>query len=174
MSYFSKRQIPYLVILFLLVTNISTVITTIVKNNKYIITETQRIDEQVQIPSSGIGRFFRDQLDLNSDQHFQFRDFRKVYHKKGVELTMAMQNKRIELLNELAKEQSDTLKLHSISEDIGSLHADLKHETFHYYLNLKSVCTKKQKNKLFEIFKSILNTESVINLPINRNFPTDK
>ena len=66
--------------------------------------------------------------------------------------------KRHELLVELAKEKPDTTVLLTISNEIGTMHSQLKMATNNFYLNMKSVCTPEQQAKLNEIFEAILDS----------------
>ena len=146
------------IIVFLVVLNLST-IGTIVYHIYFSGEEngSEVVVEQVDVPDRGLGRFFRQQLDLTPQQHVQFRNFRREFHAKANKVTNELQEKRNEFMTELGKEHSDTKKLHKLSEEIGELHAELKHLTFEYYLQMKSVCDREQQEKLYIIFRSMMN-----------------
>ncbi len=115
------------------------------------------VAEQIDVPDKGLGRFFRQQLNLTHKQHIQFRKFRQQFHKKANVVTDELQLKRNEFMDELGKDSSDTDKLHQLSLEIGALHAELKHLTFEYYLQMKNICNKEQQEKLHTIFQSMMN-----------------
>lgn len=147
----------------LVVTNIST-IGTIIYQTYF----KQNEQEQIKIPNNRFGRFFRDELNLNYEQHQQFRNFRRKFHKNANILKNQMQTKRNEMIFQLGKEKSDTAYLHELAKEIGNLHEELKHLTFEYYLNMKSVCDKEQKEKLHRIFKVMINEKAEIKMPKKR------
>ena len=147
------------IIVFLVVLNLSTIGTIIYhiysskeeEGNEVVV-------EQVDVPDRGLGRFFRQQLNLTSEQHVRFRNFRREFHAKANKVTNELQEKRDEFMNELGKEQSDIERLHELSKEIGELHAELKHLTFEYYLQMKNICDKEQQQKLYIIFRSMMNS----------------
>ena len=157
MNYFKQNKISIWIIIVLLATNVST-ITTVLYNKNQNKKESQNSVEIV-VPDNGLGRFFRDELDLTGDQHQQFRSFRLDYHINARKIAVLLKAERSEMLNELSVENSDTTKLHQIADEIGELHKELKHLTFEYYLNLKNICTSDQREKLFSIFNSMQNSE---------------
>lgn len=120
---------------------------------------------QIDIPDSHLGRFFRDELSLNYEQHEQFRDFRQKFHKQANILSNKMQVNRNELITELGKENSDTVYLHALAREIGEMHEELKYLTFEYYLEMKNICTDEQKEKLFQIFRAMINKDDQIEMP---------
>lgn len=157
MNYFKQNKISTWVIIILLATNVSTIAT--ILYNKSTGKKSVRDSEEIFIPDRGLGRFFRDELDLTIDQHRQFRSFRQDYHIKASKITRQLKEKRSEMLNELSAGNSDTNNLLLIADEIGELHKELKHLTFEYYLNLKEICNENQREKLFAIFNSMQNSE---------------
>jgi Spy/CpxP family protein refolding chaperone len=169
MNYFTKRKVVIWLIVILLITNISTLGTFTYK--AYISESTIDIDttSQIEIPRRRMGRFYRDHLDLNREQHFKFRDLRQNFNSRAREITRQMADKRREMLQELSASSSDTLKLNHISEEIGKLHKELKQETIDYYLNMKKLCSPEQQKKLSEIFNAMNNSEVEIRPRMRRN-----
>ena len=80
-------------------------------------------------------------------------------------VNLLYQTKRNELMTELGKENSDTIFLHTLAIEIGDMHNKLKHLTFKYYLEMKNICTDEQKEKLFQIFKEMMNQDAEIKMP---------
>ena len=153
------------IIVILAVTNISTV-GTIVYHLYFQENVVQNSNlDQIDIPESHLGRFFRDELDLNSNEHQQFRNFRQNFHEQANILTNKMQIKRNEMMTELGKENSDIIYLHTLAREIGNLHTELKQLTIEYYLKMKNICTPEQTEKLFQIFNAMINQEAEIKIP---------
>ena len=147
-----------IIIIFLGLLNLST-IGTIVYHLKFGGDEQKETEvEQIDVPDTHLGRFFRQQLGLTHQQHIKFRQYRRQFHKKANMVTEQLQEKRNEFMEELGKKHSDTKKLHELSQEIGDLHAELKHLTFEYYLQMKSICNEEQQKKLYSIFWSMMNS----------------
>jgi len=157
MNYFKKNKISTWIIIILLATNISTITTVLYNKNQ--IKQAIQNSEEIFVPDNGLGRFFRDELDLTRDQHEQFRSFRQDYHLNARKIAKQLKEERSEMLKELSEEKSDTNKLHQIADEVGELHRELKHLTFEYYMNLKGICTESQREKLFGIFNAMQNSE---------------
>ena len=56
-----------------------------------------------------------------------------------------------------------------IANEIGMLHSKLKFQTYKHYLDMKSICTEEQEEKLIKIFKSMLYKEDSFMSPRHRN-----
>lgn len=173
-----NKNILIWIIVILAVLNISTIGTIVYRryfsensfrNNSFRnnINHKNKFDEN-KIPDRHLGRFFRDELDLSREQHEQFRYFRRKYHRQAYIIKSEMQSKRNDIMRELSKEVSDTLCLQNIADEIGGLHIEIKHLTFKYYLEMKSICDDKQKEKLFKIFNKMANKNADINMPNRR------
>ncbi len=164
-----NRSILIWIIVILALTNLSTIGTILYR--AYFQESTVQYDnsEHIEIPNSRIGRFFRDELNLNYEQHQQFRNFRQKFHREANILADEMQLRRNELMIELRKEKSDSICLHKLAREIGNLHSELKHLTFEYYLEMKNVCTDEQKEKLFQIFNSMTNQGNEFKMPYKKH-----
>ncbi len=162
----SNNKILIWVIIILAVTNISTVGTIIYHNYFQQATDcNEETTNKIDVPDTRLGRFFREELNLSNEQHQQFRTFRRNFHYKANNITQKMQILRNDMLTELKKENSDTVYLHKLAKEIGNLHTELKHLTFEYYLDMKNVCNDDQKEKLYQIFNSMMNKNAEIKMP---------
>ena len=148
------------IIVILAVTNISTIGT--IAYRVYFQENTAAIEEEeeIEVPDGRKGRFFRDELGLDNEQHLKFRAFRRNFHRQANRITHELNIKRSDLIAELGKENTDTTALHTLASEIGNLHTDLKHLTFEYYLEMKDVCNDEQNKKLFRIFNAMINSEA--------------
>lgn len=98
------------------------------------------------------GRYFRDRLDLNRDQMTRFRDFNFSFRQNARDINVKLGNIRREMLAEMSSENTDTVRLSVLSDSVGLLHAQLKKETYTYYMNFKNMCNREQKEKLDQMF----------------------
>lgn len=126
--------------------------------------------KQVVVPTNHLGRFFREELALSNEQHIAFQKSRQHYHKNSDILLEKMGDNRNDLLTELGKAKSDTNKLNTLSKNIGNQHTELKNLTIRYYLDMKEVCNEKQRVKLFQLFKKMVNTDQNITMPEEKNY----
>ena len=111
------------------------------------------------------GRYFRDRLELTADQMNQFSKINQSFRSEAFSIQDQLAVIRKNMLEELSAEKSDMSKLNRLSTELGSLHSRLKVISFQYYLNIKELCTKEQKMKLKEIFKTFFETETPIGNP---------
>jgi len=121
--------------------------------------------EQTNIPGEQRTRFFKDELNLDTEQLDQFREINRTFNRtaRGIERNLSIL--RESLILELGNTTPDSLRLDRIAAEIGDYHRELKKVTTTFYLNMKSICTAEQQTKLYNIFQSMLNKDSQVNLP---------
>lgn len=122
-------------------------------------------EEQTTIPGEQRARFFRDELNLDASQLDQFRTINRTFNRTARGIEMDLAQLRQSLIDELGKQNPDSIQLNKLAADIGENHRELKQVTTTFYLNMKTICTEEQKVKLHSIFQSMLNKDSQINLP---------
>ena len=62
----------------------------------------------------------------------------------------------------MGKVEPDTVRLNTISREIGDHHEQLKKLTVNYYLKMKSVCDDNQQVKLNAIFREMVQKEDTV------------
>lgn len=168
-TYFSKYGILFWLIIILLVINISAITTIFfgisIRDRK----DTKFFPPKAEYHRQHEGKFFCQSLDLNEEQQQLFEKARHKFFSEAKKIAGQMHKKRVEFINELASDEPDTLKLQEIAKDIGSLHSKLKFQTYRHYLEMKSICTKEQEEKLIKIFKSMLYKEDSFMSPRDRH-----
>lgn len=125
----------------------------------------QMQETAIKVPSERRTRFFREQLNLNTEQLNSFRELNRDYNKTAWQITHQLEMLRRNMVQELGKENSNEKALKAISNQIGELHTELKNKTIEYYLGMKKVCNKNQQEKLNEIFISMLKKNEDVSLP---------
>jgi Spy/CpxP family protein refolding chaperone len=161
----TKYRISIWIIVILVATNLSTIGSFYYHRIMETKTTETKQENQNEIPGEQRTRFFRDQLNLNSEQLDEFRDINRAFNRtaKGIELHLAQL--REDLINELGTQNPDSTRLNQMAIEVGNNHRELKQVTTTFYLNMKRICTDEQQEKLHEIFQSMLNKENQINLP---------
>lgn len=157
------------VIVLLILLNL-TIVGTILYNKRGITNYKAQDNKELVMPTNHLGRFFRDELNLTNKQHREFQNIRHEYHEKSDNIIEKMEQNRNAILTALGEEKSDTLILNKLSKDLGSLHSELKNLTIEYYLNMKGICNEKQKVKLFQTFKAMVNSNDMITMPEEKNY----
>ncbi len=118
-----------------------------------------------EVPAQQRTRYFREQLNLNPRQVGIFRNLNRNFNHTAWQIQHQLSELRMEMVNEMGKEQSDTIKLDEIANSIGELHKELKKETISFYLAMKRESTEEQREKLHAIFISILQDKEDVDLP---------
>ncbi|HZL08976.1 MAG TPA: periplasmic heavy metal sensor [Prolixibacteraceae bacterium] len=157
------------IIIILAATNLSTIGSFYYHRIAETKTETRKQEEQTTIPGDQRTRFFRNELNLSNEQLDQFREINRTFNRtaRGIETNLAQL--RENLVNELGAQYPDSTRLEQMATDIGENHRKLKQVTTTFYLNMKKICTAEQQSKLHQIFQSMLNKDSQVNLPQQGN-----
>lgn len=135
--------------------NISTIVTMLFHKKQE--TKAEEITLQEITTGSGSsmkysGRWFRDELGLTREQMKEFSGFNPSFRQKAGYINRQLTETRKLMLDEMAAENSDTMKLNILADSIGMLHSELKKATYSYYLEFKRICTPEQNEKLMRVF----------------------
>ena len=125
-------------------------------------------NQEMVIPKNHLGQFFRDELGLSYEQHNKFREIRHHYHQEANKVKDSLFIIRNSIINELGKPVSNKEFLQKSANKTGFLHKKLKLLTIDYYLGMKDICNKEQKEKLYKIFKAMLNDNGNPEMPKNK------
>ena len=106
--------------------------------------------------------FFREQLNLDSAQTNRFREINREYNRAAHRISYDLEQLRREMVEQMGKEGSDTIRLNAICREIGMNHELLKKLTVDYYLKMKSVCDDYQQEKLNAIFREMVQKEDTV------------
>lgn len=118
-----------------------------------------------EIPGEQRTRFFRDKLNLTPDQLTVFRELNREFNRSARLESDKLENLRIEMLEEMAKDKPSSTRLDSVAREIGSRHTALKKITIKYYLDMKAVCNGTQQKKLMDLFLEASKSDRDIALP---------
>jgi uncharacterized membrane protein len=159
-------------IIFLVVLNVATITTVLTHINKSASTSNSTnydvdlpLEPSDRAPSNQTARYLGQRLNLTKDQQELFRQAGMGYNRKVREISLNMNILRDQLLDEMDRDDPDSLLLASISEEIGNKHVELKKLTIDHYIGLKKLCNDEQKRELYLTFKTIINPEGEIDAP---------
>lgn len=106
------------------------------------------------------GRFFRHELGFDSEQMAVFRMANQQFQPRVSIIIAQLDSLKIESYQQLNSEAPDTLQMNLLSEQIGTLHSELKKETNRFYMTIKSVCDESQAEQLKEAFTPLFRDAS--------------
>lgn len=160
-----KTQILIWAVVLLLITNAVTIATILYHNYKE-----RKNKENITITAPGganmiNGRFFRQELGFDQTQMDVFRQANQAFRPRTMFITDNIDSLKNEMFAELRKIKPDTVKLGNLSEMIGQLHGQLKHETYTFYLQLKNICSPEQQAELENAFLPLFKSERMTTLP---------
>ncbi|HKL07837.1 MAG TPA: periplasmic heavy metal sensor [Bacteroidales bacterium] len=166
----TKKHLIIGLIIFLVVVNIAALSTIIYRNrtmpppidNDYVQFR-QNVDEQ------GMYRFFREELQLTQEQFIHFREINEKNRQQSREIARALHSKRLEMVEEVSKENPDKENLDQIAREMGRLHYELKRNTYHHFMDLKELCNKKQQEQLQHLFMRMIDDKGFEDRPRHRN-----
>lgn len=153
------------VIVILVATNLSMAVTFLYHKQQDIKFLRQAQETAIEVPTEQRTRFFREQLNLAPEQVTQFRELNRNYNRTAWEITHQLERLRAEMVEEMGKTEADRQQLDEITKEIGELHTRLKNVTIDYYMGMKTASDEEQKEKLNEIFKSMLKQNEDVKLP---------
>lgn len=160
-----KNQILTWAVVLLIIMNVVTIGTILYHNYS----ENQNNDNIGINTGSGVnmlnGRFFRQTLGFNEQQMDTFREINRSFRPSVMDLTFEIDSLKNGMFTELQKPAPDTLKLNSMSEQIGERHGRLKYETYKFYLSIKMVCTSEQTAELVKAFQPLFKSEGITTPP---------
>ena len=153
------------IIVILLATNLSMGITFLYHKQQDKKAAQKTEEAAIDVPTEQRTRFFREQLNLTLEQVNQFRELNRDYNRTAWEITHQLESLRAEMVEEMGKPEADRQRLDEITKEIGELHTRLKNLTIDYYMGMKTASNEEQKEKLNEIFKSMLKQNEDVKLP---------
>lgn len=144
-------KILWWTIALLVVLNLTTIGTILLRNRERSSDNIAIVlDENRQSPLTG--RFFRQTLGFDDAQMNHFREAHRTFQYAANDLIFGMDSLKNEMFAELNNPTPDTIRLNELSEQVGSLHAELKKITNAFYLQLKTVCDATQCEQLQQAF----------------------
>ena len=161
-----KTQFLIWAVIILFAMNVATIVAIVVNRNQAVKTETANRQNPPNDPDAIRFHFFAQELGLSPDQMDAFRNANRTFNPRVRQLSMEMADMRREMVNELGKDNPDREKLDSLAAAFGDLHKQLKEQTIHYYLELRSICTPEQQQQLHVLFRTMLNPNN--DLPMHR------
>lgn len=154
----SRNTIYIIVIVFLLVTNIATVVS-VREISRRVEEDTRPVMEMASDSRMG---FFVGSLGLTQDQLPEFRKFNIEYNREVAAINRRLMTLRHQMITEISDNDPDNNVIDSVLNEFGAGHIELKRATIDYYDNLKSICSQEQRDNLQIFFRDMLDPQGPI------------
>lgn len=174
------RKIPYTVwivlVVFLLATNITFIVSSRMqrRNSTEQLQEMSPESEQDSLldftPSERPAGLLMRQLNLNTEQQTQFRQFHRVFNRSANDILSQMETIRSAMADELKASKPNKEALDTLAHNLGENHKELKLLTFQYYFQMKEILDSEQQKLFVDVFADIL-SEPDIRLQTPRQGP---
>jgi len=174
------RKIPYTVwivlVVFLLATNITFIVSSRMqrRNSTKQLQEMSPESEQDSLldftPSERPAGLLMRQLNLNTEQQTQFRQFHRVFNRSANDILSQMETIRSAMADELKASKPNKEALDTLAHNLGENHKELKLLTFQYYFQMKEILDSEQQKLFVDVFADIL-SEPDIRLQTPRQGP---
>lgn len=151
----TKKTLLIGTIIILIVINLSALSTIYYKNKIQPQQQNRMINMNDEIRIKGMHRFIKEELNLTENQFEVFQNASRNNMIKSQEILSKLDDKRVEMMNEIGKRNPDSEILDKIAHDIGDLHYELKRLTINHFLQLKEICNDDQQENLHRIFMQI-------------------
>ncbi|MBN1184444.1 MAG: Spy/CpxP family protein refolding chaperone [Bacteroidales bacterium] len=91
-------------------------------------------------------------LNLTENQENKINVLRREFRSETKFLMDSLNIMRFEIVKEIGKKEPDLQYLDKMTEIIGNLHTQLKKESIHHLLEMKTICTPEQHRELTRLF----------------------
>lgn len=100
------------------------------------------------------GTFLGRQLGFDQEQMAQFRKLRQQHFEQTRALNRAMQENKRRMIGEVAKNPADTAAAFALTREIGMQMRQIDSLLIKHYLEIKSICTPEQQERLGKVFRA--------------------
>jgi Spy/CpxP family protein refolding chaperone len=145
MNFFSKNRLVFWLLIFLVVLNLSALISFLVLFSKNTTASSQQ-------PQKNPGMAFRKELSLSPSQSEKVEVILADYRNSTGPITTDIRNYRSQLLEELAKDKPDTNILNRCGEEICLLQKRMQKASVKQYIALKEICNPVQCQRLSDLY----------------------
>ena len=145
MNFFSKNRFVFWLLIFLVVINLSALVT-------FLVFFSQNSTASKQQSRENPGMAFRKELSLSPSQSKKVEVILADYRNSTEPVTTNIRNRRTQLLEELAKNKPDTNLIDKSVEEISFFQKQMQKASVKQYMSLKEICTPIQCQRLSALF----------------------
>jgi len=145
MNFFSKNKLVFWLLVFLVVINLTVLIT-------FLVLFSGRSGEALQPKSEKPGLAIQQELALTPSQSTNVEKIIAGYRQETGPISQSIREYRARILDELATDHPDNLKLTLYADSICYLQRQMQQASIKQYLALKEICNPDQCRKLSALY----------------------
>ena len=145
MNFFSKNRLVFWLLIFLIIINLSALVT-------FLVFFSQNSTASKQQSRENPGMAFRKELSLSPSQSKKVEVILADYRNSTEPVTTNIRNCRTQLLEELAKNKPDTNLIDKCVEEISFFQKQMQKASVDQYMALKKICTPVQCQRLSALY----------------------
>lgn len=93
-----------------------------------------------------------DELDLDEVQHVEIEKILDHFKDTSATLITELRQRRLALMEELQNDDSDSLRIFILSEELGAIQVRMTNQATSQYLQIRAICKPDQRQKLSNIY----------------------
>lgn len=148
MNLFLKKRLALLSFTLIIITFFSSIITMFIQKQPFPLREEEK--------KSRVSGFLKKELNLTENQYSEFDQLQREYFHEIQFIRNSIRKNKTELYRALYRTSTNNETIDRLSEEIGNKHAEMETTTLNFFLDLKKICTGKQRKKLDKLFIQIL------------------
>jgi Spy/CpxP family protein refolding chaperone len=148
MNIFNNNRTVFWILIFLVMINIAALVT-------YFVYSRKTASQPIPATEFKQGIALRQELSLAPDQSLKVNTINAGYQATSEPIIKAIRDKKSELLQELTKDNTDTILVAKLVDEVGSEQKKLQQTNVKQFLDLKKVCTPEQTQKLSQIYAEL-------------------
>ncbi len=138
MNFLQQKRVLIGIVIVLLIFNMTMGITILIHVN----------DEKSNQEQSQDTDFLKSELSLNNEQVQGLGRIRSQFRATSEPVALRIREIRQQLVDEMSKNQPDTLRIKMLSEEMGKIQGDLTYKIATQYLDIRQLCSPDQALKL--------------------------
>jgi Spy/CpxP family protein refolding chaperone len=148
MNFFDKNRLAFWILIFLVIINVSALVTFFVAKPKV-------SSSEIKPAETRPGAALQAELSLAPDQNIKVNEINSAYKASSEPIIISIKEKKAELLEELSKENTDSNQVKAILHDLDIRQNNLQQANIKQFLELKKICTPEQTKKLSQIYSEL-------------------
>lgn len=148
MEIYKKNRLLFWLLLFLIVINLTAVIS-------FFFFVQKAPSPACEADQNGKCNVFQQELNLSESQSVKVEEINAAYRSISEPLVAAIREKRAGIMNELESDQPDTAILSGYSMELSLLQNNMQKENIRQYLALKRICNPEQLQRLSSLYRDL-------------------
>lgn len=148
MNFFDKNRLAFWILIFLVIINVSALVT-------FFVAKPKANTNEFKAAETKPGATLQAELSLAPDQNLKVNEINSAYKASSEPIIVSIKEKKSELLEELSRENTDTNRVKAILHDLDIRQNNLQQANIKQFLELKKVCTPEQTRKLSQIYSEL-------------------